>query len=395
MIPNLLTKSEFERKIGNYNPFARPWKSVSDIAHALGQAHEITGNPGRFIALLGVLKLCYDWKVEYKGKKSRSWTLSRRGPGIRLLEAKISDLFHGALSTEYSSFKMRSNIRRNRAGARFTALTGIGSPDRPALRLPKAMRMLSETHYIHEFLEPRHRAYASTLTLFNMWQADTIEGVSFADFVESLDRDFLNRLDFENSSAEGQMLWVRYLSDSDRDLVELKQVEPGTNRFARDADDGDPFDTTEHSFQEEGYGRAIFVMDEFNRIYAHSKTVDQFHHSSFLGGRPTKSAGNIRVIDGTIIEIMMHSGHYKPGPAQALAICRALLVKFSGNSGTRYDTESFKDSAPNSVRAQSLLSQIRISAEYGSAVFYNALEFLKAGGDTSTLQPARDRLRRR
>jgi hypothetical protein len=379
MILNLMTKSQFERAIGNYNPFAQRWKSIKDIVHSVGQAHEISGRPGQFIALMGLLRLCYAWKVEYRRRKSRSWTLSRRGPGVHLLEAQISALFRSAFSEEYFSFRKKTI----RAGAAFQTLTGIGSSDRPALRFPNTTRMLSATNYVLEFLEPRHRAFASELK--DLWDRSD-DGLCFADFVNNLDPTFLSSFDHARLSPEGQQLWVHYLSSSDRDSMELKPVRAG-NSFARDLDGGRLFDTAVHSFQAGSMGMAIFVMDEQNRIYSHSKSVDRFHHSSFLGGRPTKSAGMIRVNDGVIVNIVMRSGHYKPETAQALAICRALLVKFSGNSGTPYDKDRFKDSAPNSIRAQSLLSRIHISPDH-TLMFYNALEYLKAGGQTSGLRQA-------
>ena len=61
-------------------------------------------------------------------------------------------------------------------------------------------------------------------------------------------------------------------------------------------------------------GKAIFVMDEYGRIFASTKNKPTFfHHSSFLAGKPVSFAGEIEVIDGIILSISNNSGHYQPG----------------------------------------------------------------------------------
>ncbi|OED44521.1 hypothetical protein AB832_01930 [Flavobacteriaceae bacterium (ex Bugula neritina AB1)] len=61
-------------------------------------------------------------------------------------------------------------------------------------------------------------------------------------------------------------------------------------------------------------GKAIFVVDEYGRIFASTKNrPTEFHHSSFLGGKPVSMAGEIEVVDGILLNVSNVSGHYKPG----------------------------------------------------------------------------------
>ncbi|GAA4523817.1 WXG100-like domain-containing protein [Amycolatopsis samaneae] len=89
--------------------------------------------------------------------------------------------------------------------------------------------------------------------------------------------------------------------------------------FVRDgklynASDGSLFDTsaaaTLHSV---GHGRAMFVMDEHGNLYASNLQIrGRLHHSSFLGGSPVASAGEIAVKDGVPLAVSRKSGHYRP-----------------------------------------------------------------------------------
>jgi hypothetical protein len=59
--------------------------------------------------------------------------------------------------------------------------------------------------------------------------------------------------------------------------------------------------------------RAIFVMDEHGNIFAStSYEIGEFHHSSFLGGRPVAAAGEIEVHNGVLLTLSDRSGHYAP-----------------------------------------------------------------------------------
>ena len=51
-----------------------------------------------------------------------------------------------------------------------------------------------------------------------------------------------------------------------------------------------------------GVGHAIFVMEKDGTFYASKyQRVGEFHHSSLVAGRPVAAAGEIGVVDGTLI----------------------------------------------------------------------------------------------
>jgi hypothetical protein len=81
-------------------------------------------------------------------------------------------------------------------------------------------------------------------------------------------------------------------------------------------------------------------MSADGRIYSNSKVVNFFHHSSFLGGAPTRSAGCIKVRDGEITGVNLGSGHYKPGPDQLMNFLDAIAIKIASSTpGLQRDAE--------------------------------------------------------
>jgi hypothetical protein len=53
-------------------------------------------------------------------------------------------------------------------------------------------------------------------------------------------------------------------------------------------------------------------MDPQGQIYLGKQSIMEFHHSSFLGGQDVAAAGELEVIDGTIVFHSRKSGHYRP-----------------------------------------------------------------------------------
>jgi hypothetical protein len=54
-------------------------------------------------------------------------------------------------------------------------------------------------------------------------------------------------------------------------------------------------------------------MDEHGQIFVSKfQKVGEFHHSSFLSGKPVASAGELKITNGVIEEISRKSGHYQP-----------------------------------------------------------------------------------
>ncbi|MGF6851224.1 hypothetical protein [Paraburkholderia sp. CI3] len=64
-------------------------------------------------------------------------------------------------------------------------------------------------------------------------------------------------------------------------------------------------------------GRAIFVMSYDGEVYVScNHKPGQFHHSSFLAGKPVAAAGEIQVEHGEVKLVNRMSGHYQPTAEQ-------------------------------------------------------------------------------
>ena len=99
----------------------------------------------------------------------------------------------------------------------------------------------------------------------------------------------------------------------------------------------------------------VFDMKEFKvgvnntrNVVAHlegrnatPRTLEGFHHSSFLAGNEVACAGEIYVENGNLIKIDNNSGHYAPAPVAVLTVADSLCrnavnvdaVNFGYNTG--------------------------------------------------------------
>ncbi|WP_131783710.1 hypothetical protein [Legionella gresilensis] len=95
-------------------------------------------------------------------------------------------------------------------------------------------------------------------------------------------------------------------------------------------------------------GYCIFVLAPDLQLYASDpkETLDvNFHHSSFLRGRPVLCAGAIKVEQGKIVEINLLSGHYKPNRNQLLK-----FLKLLEEQGIDLSTISVRDHPDGSIQ---------------------------------------------
>lgn len=99
---------------------------------------------------------------------------------------------------------------------------------------------------------------------------------------------------------------VRYLNEKDLAKYEIK-IKNGKLIDYK----GDLFDSLDVSSVANN-GKAIFVMDDLGKIYASRYPwMGEFHHSSFLGGKPVVMAGELEVFNGLLIKVTNSTGHYK------------------------------------------------------------------------------------
>lgn len=123
---------------------------------------------------------------------------------------------------------------------------------------------------------------------------------------------------------------VRYFSDRERERHRLT-VHDGLLHDRR----GRPF----HSKKGGSFwggpeeARSIFVMDGKGNLYAsNEQDKGRLHHSSFLGGDPVASAGEIGVVDGKVTFLSDRSGHYSP-PAG----CITQAIRYLHDEGVNLD----------------------------------------------------------
>lgn len=83
------------------------------------------------------------------------------------------------------------------------------------------------------------------------------------------------------------------------------------------------YDTTDE-VGKDGPGEAIFVMDRDGKVYTGSYAKSEFHHSSFLAGGWSMSAGVMKITRGQIESVCPDSGHYQPGKQQMLNLVERL-----------------------------------------------------------------------
>ena len=100
---------------------------------------------------------------------------------------------------------------------------------------------------------------------------------------------------YQGENVPGNSVWpgqqVTYLDDAGR---EAYRVIPRDGKLVDI--NGNPFDTAAGaSAHAGGGGRAIYVMDEQGNVYASNfHGVGEFHHSSFMGGKPVSGAASSR-----------------------------------------------------------------------------------------------------
>ena len=75
-------------------------------------------------------------------------------------------------------------------------------------------------------------------------------------------------------------------------------------------------------------GTWIFVLSQQQQLYVGQKIKGRLHHSSFTAGAGTLAAGNIRCMNGKLINLLPKSGHYRPDPV----IWRNALCEFFSNN---------------------------------------------------------------
>jgi len=391
MLQGLMSVTAFrKRAIGKDKSSA----SLAPIDAALQACHDAADRGAQLSAVLALAKTIHLWQVDYAARKRKPWYESEKAPAIGTLLQQAGLTLRDTLGVEYAAFKQVVATKRTRAMGRLMEIVTPGAGHMPG----QATRHLSSDEYLNEFMDPQHRANISNAMRY--WGDGVAQaGHEGLNFNQSF-QQFMADLEAADPAAAMHFLRgggsplpdvgfgierrVHYLTDTERPRFELLNAATGGGQqnFFRQID-AHPFDTDAMESEPGHRGWSIFAMNFQNNIYTHSKVVKQLHHSSFLGGRPVKSAGTLRARQGRILAVSMASGHYKPGPAQALAVCLALLVKISGHSPT---LNVSKADRKRSERGRAELATIKICPTFDYSKWFNALEYLSAAGDESALR---------
>ena len=118
---------------------------------------------------------------------------------------------------------------------------------------------------------------------------------------------------------------VQYLDVESR---EAYRVDVKEGRFRRR---GEIFST--------GEGEWIFVLSSNKTLYINRKVRGEFHHTSFLGGESCLAAGGMTVVDGRLIDLLPHSGHYRPSDKHLRFLLRHLQTLGVDLASARCDAQ--------------------------------------------------------
>lgn len=89
--------------------------------------------------------------------------------------------------------------------------------------------------------------------------------------------------------------------------------------------DGQLFNAQGQVICPKGECKGIFVMDDEGRFFFKENAIEgEFHHSSYLAGKPVAGAGEFIFKDGKLTAITDRSGHYRPTPEYMQQVTQSL-----------------------------------------------------------------------
>lgn len=128
--------------------------------------------------------------------------------------------------------------------------------------------------------------------------------------------------------------YVDYLKDDRKSTLEDYRLTPNENDKGK-FDFGEKLiDTTNSYGKDIRYGVVIFAAGTDGSIYTSDPDeclTRDFHHSTFLRGKPVLCAGTLKFKEGKLTEITIDSGHYKPHRKNLLRFLKLLKNKYKLN----------------------------------------------------------------
>ncbi|CAI9769491.1 unnamed protein product [Fraxinus pennsylvanica] len=166
------------------------------------------------------------------------------------------------------------------------------------LSIDTKAHMLVSKHWI-EATDPWHR-YGNNLQLYYKEWLNSSTNQYFFFWLDSGDGKDLDLEECPRSKLDQQR--VKYFGQEERKKYEYVVVEGKIlhNMTRKPLHHGSP------------QLKYIFVVSTSKKLYIGEKEKGIFHHSSFLAGEATLTAGRLLVEDGKLKRISPSSGHYKP-----------------------------------------------------------------------------------
>lgn len=303
-------KEVFERTTGPSGVWAgRDFSALLDSIEAISDTN---AQRAEFYKLLATVLSSGEEVVSHK----------RQGiAGLRLMDRAVKDLAHlsrDALSEaergrvkrfEQAIVKRTTTILKRRRVVRLASKIGRGTQTfgGPSITLDPGSwpEKLLSGHPTKPFLE--HEKYRE------LWEKS------------GTDQPFLMWMEsYLEDHPVPEAARVAYLEEA-RDRERYEVSFEGGRAYSRFK--GEPLDTSSmrSSYRDGVSGRAIFVVDAEDKIYAGEPAMGRFYHSSFLGGRPVLGAGEIEIDrTGKVRLISNMSGHYRPESARFRETLRVL-----------------------------------------------------------------------
>ena len=235
-------------------------------------------------------------------------------------DVRIETLFHLQAATQFWLTKL-NKVSANR-GEPQDNITGAG--------LPTAKKV--DGHVVRTAAMTALRSIACYLLVQQMGAGD------IADALERLEQLYSSKSSGGNASSPGSdALEIVRMGTVGRVTVfldkaylqrryKLRFCNGVAWRWNQTTQCNTIFDTTDNVESEMGGQKTHFVMDTRGRIYAGFNKQVWFKHSSFIGGANAYSAGRIKIVNGKIVHIENHSGHYAPALQQMRNVLHRLRL---------------------------------------------------------------------
>jgi hypothetical protein len=286
----MFTTAQF-RKISSAGLFARRKNPiVQRIDDYLDRFPRASNDTERLLLATTVMQECRNFL--------QSKPVSRRREGVIKLLWEASD----------EAVRLTSVIRSARAVNNWNKFkTLLNTPG----KAKGHTKLLDDAVWL-EAVDKHHRAGNLLRAPHQVWAASSTN----QPFFDWLDSVYLpqQRLDAQvqlmNSSE------VVYLDTEEKRREFEVAVDAQSRTKFRHVDNGEPFSTTNLETVFSGKGAGIYVLSGDDKIYSNSHKKGEFHHSSFLGGKPVACAGEWIVDDRGLVMISPKTGHYLCGEAE-------------------------------------------------------------------------------